>query len=137
MTNAIIINERNKTIEMTKKFANAAKRYGTTEYKDLQSARRDYPKFKVVTRSTGKKRNGFKGLTLDCMETYIKEHKTEILTDFYTLCGKDEAGEYIEIEGLRIERASYGEIKSWFLKEFPVFENYTDKINNILGKKIA
>lgn len=46
MTNSLTINERNKTIEMTKKFANAAKRYGSNEYRDLQNARKDYPTYK-------------------------------------------------------------------------------------------
>ena len=43
------INSRTQVIEMTKKFAKAAARFGSEEYNQLQQARRDYPNFKVVT----------------------------------------------------------------------------------------
>ena len=36
MTNVITINDRKRTIELTKAFANKAKKFGTMEYKDLQ-----------------------------------------------------------------------------------------------------
>lgn len=140
MTNSLTINERNKTIEMTKKFANAAKRYGSDEYRDLQNARNDYPTYKVVTRSTKRKKDSFKGLTFDYMENYIKNHEKEnsaILNEFYQLCGKDENGEAIKIKNNIIEHASYGEIKEWFLKQYPIFKEYTENIDKILNKKIA
>ena len=43
------INFNNHAIEMTKKFAKAAAKFGSEEYKQLQEARHDYPNFKVVT----------------------------------------------------------------------------------------
>ena len=43
------INEKKMAIEMTKKFAAVARKFGTKQYWDLQEARRDYPNFKVVT----------------------------------------------------------------------------------------
>ena len=140
MTNSLTINERNKTIEMTKKFANAAKRYGSDEYRDLQNVRKDYPTYKVVTRSTKRKKDSFKGLNLDYMEEYIKTHEKEnntVLTDFYALYGKDEAGKKIKIDDENIDRASYGQIKKWFLKQYPVFKEYTENINKILNEKVA
>lgn len=140
MMNELTINERNRTIEMTKKFANAAKRFGTREYKELQEARRDYPTYKVVTRSAKKKKDSFKGLTLDYMKNYIKNHEKEnsaILNEFYQLCGKDENGKTIKINNNVVEHASYGEIKKWFLKQYPVFKEYTENIDKILDKKVA
>lgn len=43
------INFHSNSIEMTKKFAKAASRFGSDEYKALQEARKDYPTFKIVT----------------------------------------------------------------------------------------
>ena len=134
MTNSLTINERNKTIEMTKKFANAAKRFGSDEYKNLQDARRDYPNYKVVARKPPKRKDCFKGLTLTYMENYIKSHNDEnssALTDFYKLCGRDQTGEKIINEG-----ECYGVIKQWFLNKYPEFSNYRKDVENIL-KKIA
>lgn len=133
MTN-IKINEANRTIEVTKAFAKEASKYGTMEYRELQEVRRDYPNFKVVTRSTVKNKDGFKGLTLDYMETYIKKHreieieneetgkksKRDLLVEFYGYCGKDEEGNKVDFS----KTAPYGKIKKWFLETYPVFEEY-------------
>ncbi len=69
----MIINEKKKTVEMTKKFA-AAKGYDTLEYHQLQEVRSAYPNFKVIiaSRKTSSK-NSYKGLTYKYMETYTKE----------------------------------------------------------------
>ena len=42
MTNSIVINDKSRTIEITKKFAAAAKNFGSQEYEDLQRARSHY-----------------------------------------------------------------------------------------------
>ena len=140
MMNELTINDRNRTIEMTKKFATAAKKYGSNEYRDLQNARKDYPTYKVVTRSTKRKKDSFKGLNFDYMEEYIKSHEKEnntVLIDFYALCGKDETGQKIKIDDEDIDRASYGQIKKWFLNQYPVFKEYTKNIDKILNKNVA
>ncbi len=70
------INEKKMAIEMTKKFAAAARKFGTKQYRDLQEARRDYPNFKVVTitrKATGCQ-DTYKGLTYKFMEDYIQKH---------------------------------------------------------------
>ena len=133
MTNVITINDRNRTIELTKVFANKAKKFGTMEYKDLQIVRNDYPEYKVVIKSTSRRKSGFKGLTYEYMEKYIKDHKSELLEDFYTLRGRDANGE--KIEDSFDNNASYGEVKEWFLNEFPAIKDYLERINKILGKK--
>ena len=133
MTN-IRINETKRVIEVTKAFAKEASKYGTMEYRELQEVRRDYPNFKVVTRSAGKNKDGFKGLTLDYMETYIKKHreieieneetgkksKRDLLVEFYGYCGKDKKGNKVDFS----KTAPYGKIKKWFLETYPVFEEY-------------
>lgn len=136
MTN-IKINEANRTIEVTKAFAKEASKYGTMEYRELQEVRRDYPNFKVVTRSTVKNKDGFKGLTFDYMEKYIKKHreieianketgeksKRDLLVEFYEKCGKDANGKKVDFS----KTESYGTIKKWFLEVYPIFEEYRQK----------
>ncbi len=125
----IRINEAKRTIEVTKAFSKEASKFGTEAYRDLQEVRRDYPNFKVVTRSVGKKNNTFKGLTFEYMEKYIKEHKKEnenILVEFYEKCGKNQEGKKVEFA----ECDSYGEIKKWFLSKYPELEAFTKKARN-------
>lgn len=75
MTN-LTINNKNRTIEMTKKFAKAASRYGTEEYNVLQAARKDYPTYQVVTKSSGGKGKGkenHRGLTYEYMKMSLEQ----------------------------------------------------------------
>lgn len=133
MTNSIVINDKNSTIEITKKFAAAAKIFGSQEYEMLQTARSHYPNYYVKVRSAARKADHFKGLTFDYMEKYIKNHKEELLSDFYTLCGKTDKGEEQEFAAT----ATYGEIKKWFLNQFPELNIKRKSIDEILGKKAA
>lgn len=133
MSNNIRINDKNHTIELTKKFATAAKRFGTPEYEDLQTVRRDYPRYRIEIKTASKKADCFKGLTYDYMETYIEIHKKELLGNFYTLCGKTEDGEEQEFAAA----ATYGEIKKWFLDQFPELKIQRKTIDEILNKKAA
>ena len=132
MTNIRIIG-KNRTIEVTKTFAKEASKYGTREYRELQEVRKDYPNFKVITRSVGKNKDGFKGLTFNYMEKYIKENreievedgkkevvKKDVLVEFYGKCGKDENGKKVDF----LKADSYGEIKKWFLETYPIFKEY-------------
>lgn len=126
--NNIRINEANKTIEVTKAFYKEASNFGTDEYKMLKEARTDFPTFKVIAKSAGKKNGTFKGLTINYMKTYIKDHEPDNMKDFNILCGLDENGEKVELAAT----ATYGEIKSWFLKKYPVFNEYTERVNKLL-----
>ena len=114
----MFINERKMVIEVSKKFATAASKYGTQEYKDLQEVRRDYPNFKVVTitRKVTTQKDSYKGLTYTYMETYIKAHdddKNSIMAEYEMLRGISKAAQ----EALA-EPCSYNEMKNWFLKKF-------------------
>lgn len=71
--NNLNVNMKNRTIEMTKKFAAASSKFGTEEYKTLQEVRRDYPSYKVVTitrKASKSDSSAFKGLTYEYMEKY-------------------------------------------------------------------
>ena len=126
----IIINERNHTLEITKKFATAASRFGSDEYRELKEARTDFPTFKVVVKTTKSKSN-FNGLTYAFMEKYIKSHDNAEtnLADFMLLRGKSE-----EAEALEAESASYAEIKEWFLATYPAFAAFQKKREELLNK---
>ena len=120
----MFINEKKMAIEMSKKFAAAARKFGTQQYRDLQEARRDYPNFKVVTvtrKATGCQ-DTYKGLTYKFMEDYIQKHddaEQSIMAEYLTLRGKSDAAK----ENL-VESYSYKEMKTWFLKTFPAIEEF-------------
>ena len=133
MTN-LTINNKNHTIEMSKKFAKAASRYGTKEYNDLQAARKDYPTYQVVTKSggnKGKSKESHRGLTYDYMEKYIAAHDDEsgsIMAEFNMLrATSDEAKEALA------EACSYQEIKEWFFEKFPAIKKFHEKRGKILA----
>ena len=119
----MFIRHNTHTIEMTKKFAKAAEKFGSDEYKDLQAARRDYPNFKIVIirKSSGKK-DTFKGLSYEFMESYIKKHDDDeqsIMAEYLMLRGlSDEAKENLA------EAHSYGAMKKWFLNKFEDIAKY-------------
>lgn len=117
------------TIELTKTEAKAAGILNTTEYSELMSLKASYPTFQIVIVKTAtKKTDHFKGLTYAYMETYIKAHNKELLAEFFTLCGKDAKGDKVELAA----RATYGEIKMWFLTQFPDIEAMAKNIENIM-----
>ena len=118
------INYTTHTIMMTKKFAKAAEKFGSEEYKNLQEARRDNPNFKivVVSRKTTTKKDTYKGLTYSYMETYIKAHDDDqhsIMAEYEMLRGISEAAK----EALA-KPCSYNEVKTWFLKTYPAIANF-------------
>lgn len=129
MTN-MTINTKSNTIEMSKKFAKAASRYGTPEYKDLQAARADYPTYKIVTKTVSKKKDSFKGLTYEYMESYIKTHDNanEMMSKYNFLRAASESK-----DDEFAEAVSYGTIKKWFLAQYPALTAYRENIKDILA----
>lgn len=126
MTN-LTINFENQTIEMTKAFAQRAKKYGSDEYKLLQEARRDYPEYRPVSgvRKNAKKsanKSVYSKLTYSFMRQYIESHddeKKSIMTEFLELRAKT-----AKAEEMLADSENFQTIKKWFLKKFPVFEEY-------------
>lgn len=127
------INLKNHTIEMSKKFAKAAGKFGSEEYRALQEARRDYPNFRVVTvsRKASVQKEGYKGLTYSYMENYIKTHddeKQSVMAEYEMLRGLSE-----EAQELLAEPCSYIEMKEWFLKKFPAIAEFHKKREMLLA----
>lgn len=117
---SLTINAKNHTIEMpSKKYAAAASKYGSSEYIEVQSARRDYPNFKVVTRKTAKRHDEFKGLTYEVMAAYIEKHDKNSQNEatYKFLRGQSEESTH---------SAYYGEIRAWFLETYPAFGKYPE-----------
>ena len=129
----MFINEKKNAIELSKKEAAAAAKFGTREYKALQEARKDYPGFKVVTitRKSTAKKESYKGLTYAYMETYIQKHddeKQSIMAEYKMLRGLTEEAE----EALAVS-FTYLEMKDWFLKKFPAIAEFHQKRESLLA----
>lgn len=123
MTN-ITMNHKNRTIELTKAFYNASCKFGTEEYKMLQEARHDYPKYKVVTVKPKAKstRDCYKGLDLGFIEMYIEKHDDEehkTMATFKMLCAKDD-----ESKEMNLKAESFLKIRAWFLEKYPEVEKF-------------
>ena len=117
----ITINAKARTIELTKSFAAASSKFGSSEYQELQAARRDYPNFRVVTVAQKTAKPKFKGLDYEYMENYIAKHDNEDKTIMKTFLGMRGIGDTDEQKVMQAE--SYGVIKKWFLEQYPVFDN--------------
>lgn len=98
----------NKTIEISKAFANKASVYGSEEYHTLRAAVQDLPDFKVEIKTVPVPRQTYmKGMTYDYMEAYI----TSIDTD----------GSIREQFQLLRQRHNYAVVKKWFVNLAPAF----------------
>ena len=120
----ITINERNNTLVITKKFEKAASKFGSPEYKELKEAKADFPNYRVVTRTTKKKEETYRGLTYDYMEKYIKRHDVDgkIMEEFKLKKGETDDS---------LKKASYMSVKKWFLSIYPEFDSFhNDRAKN-------
>lgn len=112
MKNYVKIDCENRKIIMDRTFAKNAKVVGSEEYNLLQTARKDYTGFDVVTRTI--KRNSQKkcyhGLTYDYMEKYIMSHEKS----------KERKKEFDELRLIAACHSKrYPTIKKWFLEQYP------------------
>ena len=119
--NAVRINRKSHTIEVTKSFDKAASRFNSDEYQALQQVRKDYPSFTVVVKTVRTKADHFKGLTYDFMEKYIASHDDADarMKEFNDLRAKSD-----EAMAIGADACSYGEIKAWFFKTYPEIEAF-------------
>lgn len=117
MKNALMINFEKNQIVMTRQFAKKCTDTRSPEYAHLQSVRRDYPDYAVITRQIKKNdsKNVYKGLTYDYMRDYIilhtaPENEAESLAEF---------DELILISKCQQQSLRYPTIKKWFLNKYP------------------
>ena len=122
-------NHITKKIEMTKTEAKTAGKPNTDAYNTLLELMKNFPGYEIeIVKSASKKTDRFKGLDYNYMMNYIESHNKELLKDFYTLRGLDENGKKVGMAAA----ASYGEIKMWFLEQFPEIEEMGEKVNKII-----
>ena len=118
-----------KKIEMTKTEAKAAGKPNTDEYNTLMQLMKDFPGYQIeIAKTSTKKTVRFKGLDFEYMQRYIEAHDKDKLETFYELRGLDKDGKKIGMAAA----ATYGEIKMWFLEQFPEIEEFGDKVNRII-----
>lgn len=121
-----------KMIELSAKEAREAETYGSPAYLAMIDAMRQFEGFGIAT--AGKKAGGaFKGLTREFMRKHIETHPIEgrdLMDEFNTMCGLNNDGTKKAFAAV----ASYGELRMWFLNEYPEFGESRQKINEILDK---
>ena len=123
MKNTLKIDFNGKKIVMDRTFEKKCSNTNSDEYVQLQTVRRDYPDYTVITKTIKRnpEKETYKGLTYEYMEDYILRHESEenalkIIKEFNELrtiskCHK---------QGLR-----YPTIKRWFLEKYPEIVDFT------------
>ena len=118
-----------KKIEMSKAEAKAAGKPNTDEYNTLLELMKNFSDYQIeIVKSTSKKADHFRGLNYDYMMNYIRNNNEELLHTFYELRGLDKNGKKCSMAAA----ASYGEIKMWFLEQFPEIEDMANNVNRIV-----
>ena len=128
----MFINERTRSIEMTKTEYRHAHTYGSELYNELQEVRKAYPNFRVIIKER-KQRDNMKGLDVNYMKKYIQAHDNDdrtIWAEFCQLRGLDEN----ETEITFARPVSYGELKMWFLNQYPEVEDMNAPVDAILAR---
>lgn len=122
MKNALYIDFENNKIVMTSLFAKNCANTSSAEYRQLQSVRKDYPEYKVITREIKKNPNkeSYKGLTYDYMEDYILTHEDAENADAVLA----ELAEMRLIAACHSKAFRYPVIKKWFLDKYPEVKNF-------------
>ncbi len=120
------IDHARRAIIITKEFAKRAANITTKEYRELTSFHRDFPDYTIERRTAEiiKKKETYKGLTLDGMKKYIEAQDVaqnnngeglkafEAIKAYHTPTGKD--------------KPSYPKVKAWFLKTYPAYVKKDD-----------
>ena len=124
-------NFNTKKIEMTKTEAREAGKLNTGAFKELAALRAAYPTFDVEIKKTKSKTTI--RVTYAQMEKYIEAHDDKdnsVMKKFNMLRGKsddknDEKKDFVAA-------ASYGEVKMWFLTQYPEIEKLSEGIDEII-----
>ena len=122
MKNTLKIDFDNKTIVMDRTFAEKVKDTRSDEYLHLQTVRKDYPDYRVITRKikTNPNKQTYSGLTYAYMEDYILNHGDNDAS-------KKAYSEYRELRNIAKchgKGKGYPVIKQWFLERYPEIESF-------------
>ena len=121
------VNYSNKTIDLTPAEAKKASKINSDQYNELIKARADFPTYKVVIiQNKRKSADTLKGLTYAFMEKYLSAHGSEVqIKEYNKLRTKSETDAKAIV--------SYGEIKKWFLAQFPEILNKRKELKEIIA----
>ena len=130
----ITISYTTNTIDITKKFAEAAGKIGSKEYRELQEVRRDNPGFTINVVADKKKapKNNYNGLNFNYMKSYIEKHDDEeksIMANYLELRGEGD-----EAKAIGAKSASIFEIRAWFLNQYPEIKGFYEKRKKMLNR---
>ena len=122
MKNTLKIDFDNKTIIMDRTFAKKVEDTRSDEYSHLQIVRKDYPDYRVITRTIKRNPNKktYNGLTYEYIENYILGHGNdeevqEALSEYRKLR---------EIAKCHGKGKGYPVIKQWFLNRYDEIEQF-------------
>ncbi len=117
MKNTIKVDHDNRRLVMDRTFARLSENVRNEEYSILQSVRRDYPTYEVITRQIKRnpQKETYAGLTYQYMEDYIVTHETKddvtvVLAEFHELK---------LVSRCHAKAFRYPTIKKWFLEKYP------------------
>ena len=122
-----------EVIELSAKEAREAENYGSPAYLALMDAKSQFPTFSVGTKTKKKNAGAFKGMNREFMKKHIKANPKEgrdLMAEFNELCGFDADGNKKPFAAV----ASVGELRMWFLNEYPEFIESRSRIDEILEK---
>ena len=121
-----------ETIELTAKEAREAEIYGSEMYRALIDAKCQFPDFAVTVKAKAAKAVNFKGMTREFMKSHIEKHDADgsIMAEFNKLCGLDGNGNKKAFAAV----ASYGELRMWFLSQYPELADMQSTINSIMDR---
>lgn len=112
------LNYYNKTIEVSESFANKARVYNSSAYKELMEVQKAHPNYSVSIVKTKTKKSSVKGITVEFMRNYIESHNdTNFLEEFNKL---KKGGE------------SFFKLKAKFVEHYPIFKACKTKADWIL-----
>lgn len=123
------INFMERTLTLTKKESNLARKFNSEIYNQIANFKKDFPDFRIIVNNPTKRNDNLKGLNYEYMEKYIKSHDNaeENMANYRTLRGLDNQ------DGLNMS-ASYGQVRKWFLATYPEIEEYQNKIDKLINK---
>ena len=113
------INYTNKTIEVSESFASKARVYNSNAYNELMKVQNAHPNYSVSIVKTKTKKTSVKGITVEFMRNYIKNHDdTNFLEEFNKLKNGGE---------------SFFKLKARFVEHYPIFKSCKTKADWILA----
>ena len=116
----MFVDYENGVISLSSAFKKRAFTPGTTEYRELNKVRHDFPDFGIEIREfqTNKKQDRYKGLTYDYMRWYI----TKVESKENAITSLDALEHELDKAKCHSKGRRYPTIKRWFLQRYPDVE---------------